>query len=105
MVSVALAQMGSQVCVINQSISKYCYVFFPLYFFSRLQILGSRETYRMTVSMFLMVGRSQSSGRHQRHCITTDTPPPAKSGVTAVSSMRYGHWELNHFKIFLILRY
>ena len=67
--------------------------------------LGCLEISNMETTMSLMVERFQSSGQLQRPFTIASTPLPVIFGAMAVSSMRYGHWDANHFMISLILRY
>ena len=55
--------------------------------------------------MSLMVERFQSSGQLQRPFTIESTPLPVIFGAMAACSMRYGHWDANHFMISIILRY
>ena len=58
----------------------------------------------MKTTIFPMEGRFQSSGQLQRPFTIASTPLPVISGAMAASSMRYGHWDTNHFMILLMLR-
>ena len=62
----------------------------------RLLTSDCQEISSKKITMFPMEGKSQSSGRPQRHCTITNTPQPAMSGAMGVCSMRYGRWVTNH---------
>ena len=59
----------------------------------------------MKTTTSLMVERFQSSGQLQKPFTIASTPLPVMSGAMAVSSMRYGHWDTNHFMISPMLRF
>ena len=71
---------------------------------NRLLILVFLEIFSMKTTIFLMEGRFQSSGQLQRPFTIASTPLPVMSGAMDASSMRYGHWDTNHFMILLMLR-
>ena len=72
--------------------------------------------FRLLILVFLVIfnkkpitchkeGRFQSSGQLQRPYTIASTRLPVMSGAMAVSSMRYGHWDTNHFMILPMPRY
>ena len=71
----------------------------------RLLILDSPETSNMKTTTSLMVERFQSSGQLQKPFTIASTPLPVMSGAMAVSSMRYGHLDINHFVKSPMLRF
>ena len=71
----------------------------------RLLILDCPETFNMKPTTCHTEGRFQSSGQLQRPFTIASTPLPVMSGAMAVSSMRYGHWDTNHFMISPMPRY
>ena len=70
----------------------------------RLLTLGCLVISNMKTTTSLMEERFQSSGQLQRPFTIASTPLPVMSGAMAVCSMRYGHWDANHFMTSLILR-
>ena len=66
---------------------------------TRLLILDCPEIFKMKTTTHHVEGRFQSSGQLQRPFTIASTPLPVMSGAMAASSMRYGHWDTNHFMI------
>ena len=59
----------------------------------------------MRTTMFLMVGRSQLSGRLQRLSTIASTPLPVMCGAMEFYCMRSGPWVSNHFVTAQTMRY
>ena len=81
------------------------YSFIIQLYCNRLLILVFLEISNMKTTTSLMEERFQSSGQLQRPFTIASTPLPVMSGAMAVSSMRYGHLDTNHFVMSPMLRF